>query len=90
MMESDLTTETVNIHLNPGCRYPSPFFFPPSDPEAQAPSSLLPQNQESRPPASSALRSKSPRPAPSSLRLLSPQHADTHHGCHDAHQPPIS
>ena len=59
MMESDMTTDTVNIHLNPGCRDPSLFFFPPSDPEAQAPSSLLPQIQESRSSASSPLRSKS-------------------------------
>ena len=88
-MESDMTTDTVKIHLNPRCRDPSLFFFPPSDPEAQAPSSLLPQIQESRSSASFPLRSKSPRPAPC-LRLLSPQHADTHHGCHDAHQPPIS
>lgn len=68
MMESDMTTDTVNIHLNPGCRDPSLFFFPPSDSEAQAPSSLLPQIQESRSSASSPLRSKSPRPV-SCLRL---------------------
>lgn len=89
MMESDTTTDTINIHLNPGCRNPSLFFFPPSDPESRAPSSLLPQTQESRSSASTPLISKSLRPAPC-LRLLSPQHADTHHGCHDAHQPPIS